>query len=175
MKITLVTGGARAGKSTWAEEEALRLGGESVTYVATAEPLDGEMAERIARHRAARPSEWRTEEAPRRVPEAVASASTSVVLLDCVTLWISNLLLDDRVGATGAREGVEELLRTAAAREGHLVAVTNEVGLGVIPGNALARRYRDLLGWANRRLAEEALEVVLLVAGLPLHLKDPPA
>ena len=175
MKITLVTGGARAGKSTWAEQEARRLGGESVTYVATAEPLDGEMAKRIARHRAARPSEWHTEEVPRRVPEAVTSASTPVVLLDCVTLWISNLVLDDRVGVEGARERVEELLRRAAAREGHLVVVTNEVGLGVIPGNALARRYRDLLGWANRRLAEEAREVVLLVAGLPLHLKDPSA
>ncbi len=169
MNIALVTGGARAGKSRWAEDEALRLGGSDVTYVATAEAHDEEMAARIEAHRAVRPRDWITVEAPMEVPAAVSEATTSVVLLDCLTLWVSNLMLEDV--ETRVRASVEGLLETINQREGTLLVVTNEVGLGLVPDNALGRRYRDALGWANARIARDAERVVLMVAGIPVEVR----
>ncbi|MDZ7778466.1 MAG: bifunctional adenosylcobinamide kinase/adenosylcobinamide-phosphate guanylyltransferase [Gemmatimonadota bacterium] len=185
MKIVLVTGGARAGKSRWAEDEAGRIAGDEVVYVATAERGDEEMTARIAAHRASRPPGWITVEAPLAVPEAVGAAEASVVLIDCVTVWVSNLMhalsapeldtepvTDPRTPGDGVvSDHVEELLRTARAREGTLLVVTNEVGLGVVPDNALARRYRDMLGWVNARIAREAHRVLFLVAGLPMDVR----
>lgn len=176
MKIVLVTGGARAGKSRWAEGEAARLAGEGVTYVATAEARDDEMTRRIATHRAERPPGWTTIEEPLDVGRAVAGASTDVILVDCLTLWVSNLMLDEgppasAIADTRVHTAVASLLEVAAAREGTLLVVTNEVGLGVVPDNALARAYRDLLGWANARVAARADRVLLMVAGLPVTVR----
>lgn len=169
MNIVLVTGGARAGKSRWAEQEAKHLGGDDVAYVATAEPRDPEMAARIAAHRAARPGGWATLEVPLDVPEAVAATAASVVLFDCVTLWVSNLM--HASDGDPVDTAVERLLAAADARPGTLIAVTNEVGFGIVPDNPLTRAYRDALGTTNARIAERAERVVLLVAGIPLSLR----
>lgn len=171
MKIIMVTGGARAGKSRWAEEEAIRLAGDDVAYIATAEPRDQEMRARIAAHRASRPPSWDTLEVPRRVPEAVPTTSRSLLLLDCLTLWVSNLLLDRDDAADVIPDRVEALLARAGARDGTLLVVTNEVGLGLVPDNPLGRAYRDQLGWTNARVAREAERVVLLVAGIPVDIR----
>jgi adenosylcobinamide kinase/adenosylcobinamide-phosphate guanylyltransferase len=170
-RLVLVTGGARSGKSAVAEARVAELAPEGPwLYVATAEPLDGEMAERIARHRHRRAGAWRTVEAPRHPAEALADASVKAALVDCLTLWMTNLLvqgLDDEpiLGA------VDELARAAARAPSPVVIVTNEVGAGIVPENALARRFRDLAGLGNQRLAQAADEVWLVAAGIPLRLK----
>jgi adenosyl cobinamide kinase/adenosyl cobinamide phosphate guanylyltransferase len=171
MNLVLVTGGVRAGKSSWAEAEAARLGGERVAFIATAEPNDAEMAERIEAHRASRPPSWITLEAPLEVSAALLAAEPSVVVLDCLTLWVANLLLAPGGDAASTLSHVEALLDAASTREGTLIVVTNEVGLGVVPDNELARTYRDLLGSANARVAQAAERVLLLVSGIPLDLK----
>jgi adenosylcobinamide kinase/adenosylcobinamide-phosphate guanylyltransferase len=173
-RIVLVTGGARSGKSAYAERRAAEVGG-AVTYVATAEALDEEMARRIARHREERPAAWTTVEAPRRAGEAVRAAA-GTVLVDCLTVLASNALL---AAEAEGEEGVQRAvlaeaggLRDAAlAREGVTLVVTNEVGMGVHPSSRLGRWYRDALGRANLFLAEAAEEVVLLVSGIPVRIK----
>ena len=174
MRLTLVTGGARSGKSDYAERLALALK-EPATYVATAEPLDAEMEARIARHREQRPEGWVTIESPRAVAQKILEATTSVVLLDCLTLLASNLLLgaESRAedGEAAVRCEVERLLEARTRRSGALVVVTNEVGLGIVPANRLARIYRDALGQANRMVASAADEVILMVSGIPVVVK----
>jgi adenosylcobinamide kinase/adenosylcobinamide-phosphate guanylyltransferase len=160
--LILVLGGARGGKSSWAQRRAEEIGGPDVLYVATAEALDEEMKTRIAAHKADRPKGWRTLETPTLIgvhfPEEAHGAR--VVLLDCLTLLASNAMLSaDAEPAAGEAEAAVE------------VVVTNEVGLGLVPANSLGRTYRDALGRANQRLAALADEVVLMVAGLPLRLK----
>ena len=175
--LTLVLGGARSGKSRHAQFLAAASGGP-VLFVATAAPVspdeDPEMAARIARHRADRPSHWKTLEAPLDVVAAVRSAE-AVVLVDCVTIWISNLLYEHRALERASREkkvlGEVEAL-AAMLREREAVAVSNEVGEGIVPETRLAREFRDLQGQANQILAREASRVVLLVAGIPLTLKS---
>lgn len=167
--IVFVTGGARSGKSRFAERRAA-ASGEAVTYLATAQALDAEMAERIARHRADRPVEWLTLEEPLRVPEALGRAPTPTVLLDCLSLWVSNLLLEG-LSDPAALARADALLAAARTRPGLTVLVSNEVGFGIVPDNALARRYRDLLGWVNQQAAAASDEAWLLVSGLPLQLK----
>ena len=178
--VTLVTGGARAGKSRHAM--ALREDDRRLTYIATAEALDDDMRQRIARHRAERPPGWATVEAPLALAGALRSCpDDSSVIVDCLTVWVSNLLLGAEAGA-GTREPwypadeVEELVAALAGRRRPVVVVTNEVGLGVIPPTPLGRVYRDALGKVNQRLAETAGRVVLMVAGVPLVIKgDGPA
>jgi adenosylcobinamide kinase/adenosylcobinamide-phosphate guanylyltransferase len=176
MRLILVTGGARSGKSAYAQRRSLELGGDDVTVIATARPCDEEMARRIARHRAARPAHWRTVEVPTNASVAVQAAATGVILLDCITVLLANVLLEAEAGdeeaalAAMATE-TSALLEAAAAREGTLIAVTNEVGLGIVPDGKLGRWFRDGLGIANQRLAGAAQEVVLLVCGLPMPLK----
>lgn len=165
-RLILATGGARAGKSAFAQEWAQALG-EPVSFIATAQALDEEMRQRIARHRAERPPGWETLEEPLEVPQALARALGRVVLLDCLTLWVSNLMLAGRE----VLPELENLLAVWGESGKTLLVVSNEVGMGIVPDNALARRYRDLLGAANRRIAEEADVVYLLVAGIPLKLK----
>ena len=165
--LVLITGGARAGKSRFAQAQALALGQEQVSFIATAEPLDGEMRQRIAKHRAERPPAWETLEAPLEVPQALQQARHGVVLLDCLTLWVSNLML----AGLEVLPALERLLAVWAQSDKTLLVVTNEVGLGIVPENPLARRYRDLLGAANARVAQEAHRVYLLVAGIPLQIK----
>ncbi len=171
----LVLGGVRAGKSAYAVARASSLG-ERVAFVATAEARDAEMATRIARHRAARPPGWSTVEAPIALAEAVAGleGQVEVVVVDCLNLWVANLLertpaLPDEalLAASGRLTGL------IARRFASLVVVSNEVGWGVHPGTALGRRFRDALGLVNQAVACAADEVVLLVAGCPLWLKTP--
>lgn len=180
--ITLVTGGARAGKSALAERLAAMHGAE-VLYVATAEALDDEMSARVAAHRAARPPSWRTLEASRDVAAALRTAARAdAVLLDCLTVWTSNVILDvadaDCISAATAAlaertmfERLEDVLAWQKSSALPLVAVTNEVGLGVVPPTALGRLYRDVLGRVNQRVAAAAEEVYLVVAGLALPIK----
>jgi adenosylcobinamide kinase/adenosylcobinamide-phosphate guanylyltransferase len=171
--IVFVTGGARSGKSTFAERRAA-VPGEAVTYLATAQALDAEMTDRIGRHRAGRPAGWVTVEEPLDVPGALHAAATPTVLLDCLSLWVSNLIFAELSDETILAR-MDALLAAARARPGLTLLVTNEVGLGIVPDNALARRYRDLLGWVNQRAAAESDEAWLLVSGLPVQLKPAPS
>lgn len=163
-----VLGGARSGKSHHAQSRAEAVEGRHI-FVATAEAYDDEMRDRIARHRADRDARWRTVEAPRDLPAAIdaLSHSDAVVLVDCLTLWISNLLLAeaDIAAATDA------LCGSIGRFAGHLVLVANEVGSGIVPDNVLARDFRDHAGRVNQAVAAIVDEVSLIVAGLPLRLK----
>jgi adenosylcobinamide kinase/adenosylcobinamide-phosphate guanylyltransferase len=171
-RVVLVTGGARSGKSRFAETRLAELApGGPWLYVATAEPRgDDEMNVRIARHQSRRGSAWRTVEAARDVAGALASAAAAGVLVDCVTLWLTNLLLDgaddDALLAAAAALGA-----AARACAVPVVLVTNEVGAGIVPEHPLGRRFRDLAGLVNQRLAAASDEVVLVACGLPLRLR----
>jgi len=176
--LTLVLGGARSGKSSHAQQLARERGGDDVLFVATAQALDDEMAARIKAHRADRPAAWRTLEAPRHVGEAILQAEPcAVVLVDCLTLLVSNavLVLPESASVAEAEAAalaeVEELIvayRRGAAR---WIVISNEVGLGLVPPYPVGRAYRDALGRANQRLASEADEVLFMVAGIPMKVK----
>lgn len=170
--IVFVTGGARSGKSTYAEGRAARSG-EPVTYLATAVAFDAEMRDRIGRHRAERPAHWVTVEEPLNVPAAVQHAETPVLLLDCLSVWVNNLMFHDWTDAQ-ILAATDDLVSAARNHAGTVILVTNEVGLGIVPDNALSRRYRDVLGWVNQRCAQASHEAYLLVSGLPLTLKGKP-
>ncbi|MBY9061630.1 bifunctional adenosylcobinamide kinase/adenosylcobinamide-phosphate guanylyltransferase [Sphingomonas yunnanensis] len=167
-RVTLVLGGARSGKSRHAQARAEARGG-ALVFVATAQALDDEMRARVAQHRADRDSRWRTVEAPLALAETIVAEGRagSVLLVDCLTLWASNLLLGEADAAL-ALDALDAALRDTAAR---VVLVANEVGLGIVPDNALARRFRDLAGTINQRVAARADRVVFVAAGLPLVLK----
>jgi adenosyl cobinamide kinase/adenosyl cobinamide phosphate guanylyltransferase len=165
-KLTFVLGGARSGKSRYAESLMAALP-PPWTYVATAEAGDTEMAERIGAHRARRGPQWRTVEAPRDLAAALKACQTMPVLVDCLTLWLSNLLLADADIDTEVA-GLEQALAAATAP---VVLVANEVGYGIVPDHPLGRRFRDLQGILNQRVAARADRVVLVVAGLPLAVK----
>lgn len=176
MKIVLVTGGARSGKSRWAQERALETGGEAVTVVATATVTDDEMARRIERHRQERPEGWTTVEEPFDAARAVREATDAVVLLDCLTLLVANAMLaveprEESTLLAAARSATEALLEAAGGREGTLLVVSNEVGMGIVPPSPLGRWFRDAQGMANQRVADSADEVVLLVSGQALRVK----
>ena len=185
--LTLITGGARSGKSAFAESLAARTG-LPVTYIATLdatlEPPDEEMRDRIARHRARRPATWRTIEAGSDLAAAVSSAAESdAILLDCIAVWTSNrlLALRDEQPAPAALAALGEalardlaaLLGVIAARGGPTIIVTNEVGDGLVPPYALGRAYRDLLGRVNQHLSRAASQAYLVVAGRSLPLPPP--
>jgi len=184
--LTLILGGARSGKSSYAEVLAPRLG-RRVLYVATAEALDEEMRARVAAHRARRPAGWQTLEVPLNVGAALEAspqaAGADVILVDCLSLLVSNVLLSrwpeapepDVETAMGWVQAEVDALLAARQRLGaQLVVVSNEVGLGVVPAYALGRTYRDCLGWANQALARIAGQVILMFAGLPVDLKSLP-
>ncbi len=164
--LTLILGGARSGKSRYAEALVMAHA-PPWRYLATAEPGDAEMRARIAEHRARRGPEWHTIEAPHNLPTALSDAPGAAALVDCLTLWLSNLMLADAdiEAETGA---LEAALRRRMALT---VLVANEVGLGIVPKNALARRFRDAAGMLNQRIAARADRVVFVAAGLPLVLK----
>ena len=176
--LTLILGGARSGKSAYASQLAKERGDDDVLFVATAQALDDEMAARIAAHRAGRPAAWHTLEAPRHVGEAILQAGPcAVVLVDCLTLLISNavLVLPESASVAEAEAAalaeVEELI--AAYRHGTAswIVISNEVGLGLVPPYPVGRAYRDALGRANQCLAAEADKVLFMVAGIPMKVK----
>lgn len=171
-KIVVFTGGARSGKSTRAEQYAARLG-LPVIYVATAEAGDGEMQERIALHRERRSAAWRTLEVPLEVGAALREVGEgSVVLLDCLTLLVSNVLLaHEAAPQPSVDREIDGLLAAAQERDLTLIVVTNEVGMGLVPDYPLGRVYRDLLGRAAQRVAAAANEVYLVVAGITVELR----
>lgn len=164
--LTLILGGARSGKSRHAEA-LVQAAPPPWTYVATAESYDAEMTARIAEHRARRPAGWTTLDAPRDLPAAIAAAPEAPLLVDCLTLWLSNLMLAeaDLDVATGS------LLAALRARAAMTVLVSNEVGSGIVPATPLGRRFRDAQGRLNQQVAAVAGRVELVVAGIPMRLK----
>ncbi len=173
MPLTLLIGGARSGKSSLAVDIGHRhhAAGLDVTYIATAPALDDDMAERIERHRHERPPAWTTVEEEVDLTAALRSAA-GLVIVDCLTVWTSNLmwrdLSDDEIRRRASQAAV-----AAAERDQPTVAITNEVGLGVHPETELGRRYRDVLGWVNQSWAQVADPALLLVAGRAVRLDDP--
>lgn len=165
-RIILFIGGARSGKSRLAEAQTLALG-QPATYIATAEAWDTEMAERIAHHQARRGPEWHTLAAPRDLCAALGGSDGTPRLVDCLTLWLSNLMLDDQ----DWRAAAGDMLSLACAQSSPVVFVSNEVGMGIVPENALARRFRDAQGWLNQTVAAAADEVHFTAAGLSLRMK----
>lgn len=177
-RIVLVTGGARSGKSAFAEKYVAARGGK-VAYIATAEALDDEMTARVALHRARRPASWHTFEAPRAATGAIALAAgeADTILFDCLTVYVANILLDPAAPATPPerhrqiQSEIAALVAAARASAVTVVFVTNEVGAGIVPENALAREYRDVAGLANQQVAAAADEVYLVVSGIPVDIK----
>jgi adenosylcobinamide kinase / adenosylcobinamide-phosphate guanylyltransferase len=166
VNLVVLLGGARSGKSAL----AVQLAGESATFIATGTAGDEEMAERIRRHRAKRPAGWTTIEEPLALGAALASVPPEeTVVVDCLSLWVSNLVVADWEDAAIEREA-EAVAKRAAARVGLTVVVSNEVGLGIVPAAPLGRRYRDLLGVVNRAFVAETDRALLVVAGRGIEL-----
>lgn len=180
-KIIFIVGGVRSGKSAFALKRAKIIEGRRL-YIATAQPLDGEMEERINKHRKERGDDWDTVEEPISIVEVIKkSKNYGVVLLDCLTLWISNLmhkklrLEEDGPATPGFKEElgkvVKDLLSTCKDSDASIIIVSNEVGLGIVPDNPLARRFCDIAGYVNQRVAEAADEVFFMVSGIPMKVK----
>lgn len=168
--LVFIVGGARSGKSAFALGRASSCP-ERKIYIATAQALDAEMSARIQAHRAERGEGWETIEEPLHVASSIASlGSGSAIVIDCLTLWLSNLLhsgMDDEK----IKEAVDTLAAACALSPSVVIAVSNEVGLGLVPENPLARRFRDLSGWMNQKMALAATEAWFVASGLPLKLK----
>ena len=164
-----VLGGARSGKSAFALAQASSLPGRKA-YIATAQAFDDEMKVRIERHRQERPDDWNTFEEPLDLPVLLVKIKDShdVILIDCLTLWLSNLMLADR----DISAATESFISVMATVGGSLFAVSNEVGFGIVPGNEMARKFRDLAGTLNQRVAATADQVYLVAAGIPIKIKE---
>ena len=177
-KLTFILGGARSGKSSYAQNLA-KESGKSVTFIATAQALDDEMSARIQKHRAERPANWETLEIPLDIASHVQRIKSDLVILDCVTLLISNLLMqfvkNDLVDETpfmaAVQKEINELAGMFRKQEQDWLIISNEVGLGLVPPYQMGRIYRDAIGWANQRLAHEADKVIFMVAGIPTFIK----
>jgi adenosylcobinamide kinase / adenosylcobinamide-phosphate guanylyltransferase len=177
-RSTLILGGARSGKSSYAQSLA-EASGKSVTFLATAQALDEEMSVRIQKHRAERPAGWETLEIPCDLASHLPQIKSEVVILDCVTLLVSNLLMqfvqDDLVNEkpflSAVEKEIEDLIAAIHVQNREWFIISNEVGLGLVPPYPMGRVYRDGLGWANQRLAREADKVILMVAGIPTTIK----
>lgn len=169
--VTLVLGGVRSGKSRWAQQLAAKAA--RVAFVATAQPCDAEMAEKIRRHREERPSHWHTFEEPLELGRVIAEHTTTfdMVLVDCLTVFTANLLAAADAEPLGIARRIESFLEALRTLPVSLVLISNEVGSGVVPPYPTGRRFRDALGELNQRVAAISDNVVLLVAGLPLVLK----
>lgn len=178
MKSILITGGARSGKSRLAQELAIKTG-EHVLFVATAEAGDEEMKRRIEAHRKSRPANWTTLEVTthigRKITRNIGQAQT--VIIDCITLLVNNVFQQherttDAIIEKAVKAEIKELIRCVEQSNAQFIIVTNEVGLGIVPADSVSRLYRDLLGKANQMLAEHADEVLLMVAGIPITIKN---
>ena len=167
-KLTFILGGSRSGKSSFALDCASKLPG-SKAFIATAQAFDEEMKERIERHKKERSEDWKTFEEPTALPQLISGISEEhdVIIVDCLTLWLSNLIMNDAT----VDADIESLLSAAVPCHSSIFVVSNEVGMGIVPENALARRFRDLAGTLNRRVAEIANDVYLVAAGIPLKIK----
>jgi adenosylcobinamide kinase/adenosylcobinamide-phosphate guanylyltransferase len=167
-----VIGGCRSGKSGHALELALEMAGKAKLFMATCIPHDDEMKERVARHQAERSSSWQTLEVPVALPEAIREKSTvsDLILVDCLTLWISNLLMETDEMAQ-IEQHIQRLTLSLEAAQCPVILVSNEVGNGIVPDNRLARQFRDAVGFANQRVAACVDRVILLTAGIPMTLK----
>jgi len=178
LKSTLIMGGARSGKSSFAQELALKSG-EAVLFVATAEAGDEDMKRRIEKHRETRPSTWKTLEVTTHVGSQIARSigKAKTVIIDCITLLVSNIFqqydgdADADVTEKGVVAEIDELIECIDRLDASFIIVSNEVGLGLVPADRVSRIYRDLLGRANQRLAQHADEVILMVAGMPVKVK----
>ena len=177
-KIILVTGGARSGKSSFAEKLALKIGDGRAAYIATAQIFDNEMRFRVDLHRARRGDNWQTFEAPFNAEEKILAAAEnfSAILFDCVTIYVSNFLCaanldDEKFLYDNLRGLIQKLIDATESSEATTIFVTNEVGLGIVPENKLARRFRDLAGLANQMLAAQADKVFLTIAGIAVDVK----
>jgi adenosylcobinamide kinase / adenosylcobinamide-phosphate guanylyltransferase len=176
--ITLILGGARSGKSSYSQSLAEETG-KSVTFIATAQALDEEMSVRIQKHRAERSVNWETLEIPVGITSYVQQIRSDVVILDCVTLLVSNLLMqfvkddlvDEKPFMLAVQKEMDELLLAISEQKQSWIIVSNELGLGLVPPYQMGRVYRDWLGWANQRLAREADKVIFMVAGIPTVIK----
>ena len=176
--ITLILGGARSGKSSYAQKLA-EDSGKSVTFLATAQALDEEMSARIQKHRAERPSDWETLEIPLGIATHIQRTKSDTVILDCITLLVTNLLMqfvkDDLVDEApfmqAVQSEIEDLLTAIGKSNQQWFIISNEVGLGLVPPYQMGRVYRDGIGWANQRLAREAEKVLFMVAGIPMVVK----
>jgi len=166
-EIILVTGGARSGKSALAERLA-QSRGNKVIYIATSEPFDDEMQSRIDRHRARRDAGWRTVDAPLELPDMLVQTDGDAPrLVDCLTMWLNNLIYHNRDVA----DEVDRLIEVISEQQADLVMVTNEIGSGLVPQTAEARKFRDLAGELNQMVAQAASQVYLSVSGIPVKIK----
>jgi adenosylcobinamide kinase/adenosylcobinamide-phosphate guanylyltransferase len=171
----LITGGARAGKSSYAQKLAAASGGR-VLFVATGEAKDEDMRLRIEKHKKSRPANWDTLEAPCEVGKAIdeRTGEYAVIVIDCITMLVSNVMLgagDETAAESEVIKEIDSLINTMQSKSSAFILVSNEVGLGIVPDNEMSRTYRDLLGRANQLLAQCADEVYLLIAGIPLKIK----
>jgi adenosylcobinamide kinase/adenosylcobinamide-phosphate guanylyltransferase len=177
-KITLILGGARSGKSSYAQNLAEKSG-RTVTFIATAQALDEEMSTRIQKHRVDRPAGWETLEIPCEIAAHAQQIKSEVVILDCITLLVSNLLMqfvkddlvDEKLFSLAIQKEIHELTDTLRSYEQDWMIISNEVGLGLVPPYQMGRVYRDWLGWTNQQLARTADQVILMVAGIPMIVK----
>ncbi|MFA6850550.1 MAG: bifunctional adenosylcobinamide kinase/adenosylcobinamide-phosphate guanylyltransferase [Selenomonadaceae bacterium] len=177
-KIILVTGGARSGKSKFAEEYVAKHG-KNIAYIATAQIYDEEMRYRVSLHRSRRPELWQTYEAPFEAEKVIAAAGKihDMILFDCLTLYLSNMLckredISDHEGNyILVKEAIAKLLQQAKRNSGTIVFVTNEVGQGIVPENKLSREYRDLAGLMNQMIAQEAAKTYLVICGIPVNIR----
>lgn len=171
-QVTFIIGGCRSGKSSLALRRAAAIVAEQRVFIATAVPFDAEMQDRVRRHQKERGTGWSTLEVPLDLPEALAAHGRAgrLILVDCLTLWVSNLLLKLEDPAA-VEHRIAELARAVQASAGPLILVSNEVGLGVVPESKLGRQFRDLAGLANQSMAACANEVILTVAGIPVTIK----
>ena len=177
-RVTLILGGARSGKSSYAQSLAEETG-KAVTFIATAQALDKEMSMRIQKHRSERPAHWKTLEIPCDISSSVRQIRSDLVILDCITLLVSNLLMqfvkdelvDEPPFMLAVQKEVNELVDALRVDKQDWIIISNEVGLGLVPPYQMGRVYRDALGWANQRLAREADKVILMVAGIPTVIK----
>lgn len=171
-KVTFVIGGCRSGKSGWALERADEIQGNRKIYVATSVPTDPEMQARVSSHQAERGENWLTVEEPLNIHETIANCSKTadVILIDCLTLWVSNLMADSR-DEIQIKESADLLIKALDACRCPVFLVSNEVGMGIVPENALARKFRDLAGFVNQQVAKAADRVVMTVAGIAVTIK----
>ncbi|MEJ2670610.1 MAG: bifunctional adenosylcobinamide kinase/adenosylcobinamide-phosphate guanylyltransferase [Deltaproteobacteria bacterium] len=171
-RVALILGGARSGKSRYGLELAARCPAPRL-FVATCEPRDAEMEARIAAHQRQRGSDWLTQEVPLELAATLAATQDhyGVILVDCLTMWLANLLLQEAAPPGRIQSACEDLVNSLRQTTTPTILISNEVGWGIVPDNAVSRKFRDQAGWLHQRLAQVAELVVLVVAGIPLPVK----